>query len=116
MKKIEALAICTQNNIPLGADFHTLQSEVITRILQAADLRGYRKPKDANGSRARYFYAMLTRASNAKVNEYVVQGKYGCGWEDLTADANRKDARAMLKDYEQNENNPHRLIVRRVPA
>lgn len=116
MNKFEATTIATAHGIPLGADFHTLPSETVDRILQAADERKYIKPKNANGSRARYFYAMLTRANNSKVNEYVVQGYYGQGWEDLTSASVLREAKADIKAYRENAPGNYRLITRRVPA
>ena len=71
MKKDEAMRICAQFNIPKGDNFHVFNSDIVARIIEAADSRKYRAPKNANGSRARYFYAMLTRALNSKVPEYV---------------------------------------------
>jgi len=47
--------------IPIGADFHTLGSDQIAGILAAADWCNYRKPRNANGSRARAFHARLDR-------------------------------------------------------
>lgn len=46
--------------------------------------------------------------------EYVVQGNYGYGWEDLTAANNEREAKANLRDYQINDNSPVRLIKRRV--
>jgi hypothetical protein len=49
--------------------------------------------------------------------EYVVQGNYGYGWEDLTASDNPLEAKADLKAYRENELGvAHRLITRRVPV
>ena len=48
-------------NVPLGADFHALASTTVESLLHWADHYRYRKPKDANGSRARYFHAYLQR-------------------------------------------------------
>lgn len=49
--------------------------------------------------------------------EYVVQGNYGYGWEDLTASDNQAEARNDLKAYRENETGvSHRLITRRVPV
>ncbi len=48
------------------------------------------------------------------VQLYFVQGNYGQGWEDLTAHDNRKDARAEMRVYDDNESYPHRVIQRRV--
>ena len=42
-------------------DFHALRSEVVDAILAEADRAKYRKPRNANGSRARYFHALLVR-------------------------------------------------------
>lgn len=47
--------------IPLDRDFHSLNSETVESILAAADEWKYRKPRNANGSRARYFHAYLVR-------------------------------------------------------
>lgn len=47
--------------IPLGQEFCTLRSDVVCRIVDAAKAAGYRKPKNANGSTGRYFYALLNR-------------------------------------------------------
>jgi hypothetical protein len=47
---------------------------------------------------------------------YVVQGNYGYGhgWEDLTAEDDRKEARDRLREYRENERGvPFRLIKRR---
>ena len=46
-------------------DFHALSSSVVDKIIAAADAARYRKPKDANGSRARYFHAMLVRRATS---------------------------------------------------
>ena len=49
--------------------------------------------------------------------EYVVQGNYGYGWEDLTASDSSSEAKADLKAYRENELGvAHRLITRRVPV
>lgn len=114
MIRFEASQIATNYRIPLNADFHTLPTDTVGRIIEAADARKYRAPKNANGSRARYFHAMLVRAFNAKVPEYVVQGHYGHGWEDLTAATTRKEAREDLKAYRENAHGAYRLIMRRV--
>jgi hypothetical protein len=56
----DTLARC---GAPLDADFHALGSSVIEAIVEAARAYGYRKPKNANGSRARYFHAYLMRTA-----------------------------------------------------
>jgi hypothetical protein len=52
--------LVTQYQIPTG-DFHTLRATAVERVLAAADFVGYRRPKNANGSRARCFHARLMR-------------------------------------------------------
>lgn len=54
-----------------------------------------------------------------KPNKYtylkVVQGNYGKGWEDVTADEDVIKAKILLREYNENERQyPHRLITRRV--
>lgn len=48
--------------------------------------------------------------------EYVVQGHYGgsAGWEDLTAETTRSEARDRLREYRENEpEHRHRIIERK---
>lgn len=47
-----------------GDDFHALRSEQVEGILHWAKAYGYRKPKNANGSKARYFFYILQRYAN----------------------------------------------------
>lgn len=44
---------------------------------------------------------------------FVVQGNYGQGWEDVTAEETWSAARAQRKTYDANEPYPHRVIKRR---
>lgn len=55
--------ILAQCGAPLDSDFHTLGRGVVCALLDSADLLGYRKPRNANGSRGRYFHAYLVRAA-----------------------------------------------------
>lgn len=60
---IEQLSI--KHGIDVKADdFHALRSEQVEGILHWAKAYGYREPKNANGSKARYFFAMLQRHAN----------------------------------------------------
>lgn len=43
------------------SDFHTLSSSQVDIILDSAKECRYRKPKNANGSRARYFFCAVQR-------------------------------------------------------
>lgn len=47
--------------IPRGADFHTLSSQQVDKLLEAADQARYQRPPKANGSRARYYHDLLQR-------------------------------------------------------
>lgn len=48
--------------------------------------------------------------------EFVIQGHYGSGWEDVTSEDKWSEAKARLKEYRDNEPQyPHRRITRRVP-
>ena len=48
---------------------------------------------------------------------YVLQGHYGCGWEDLSAEdqtsEGRKAIRKTRKEYAENEGGNYRIIKRR---
>lgn len=48
-------------------------------------------------------------------DEWVVQGNYGQGWEDVCAEDSRRAALVTLREYGDNERQyPHRLHCRRV--
>tara|TARA_Y100000310_G_scaffold330958_2_gene403651 strand:+ start:1183 stop:1398 length:216 start_codon:yes stop_codon:yes gene_type:complete len=51
--------------IDLNEDFHRLSSDKVETILADAKSLGYRQPKNANGSRARYFFYAVKRARKA---------------------------------------------------
>jgi hypothetical protein len=64
LTKTEAKEIARAAGIaPLFVNFHTLNSVQVESLIAAADARGYRKPKNANGSRGRYFFEYLKRAA-----------------------------------------------------
>lgn len=48
------------------------------------------------------------------VTDIILQGNYGHGWEDIMSCENDKEAKSYLKDYDENENYPHRIIRRKV--
>lgn len=58
---VTARAVLRNCAIEFGADFHTLRAIQVDSLLAWADQCRYRKPKAANGSRARYFHDMLQR-------------------------------------------------------
>ena len=65
-QKMNACATLEWCGINRGADFHTLSSNQVDMLLRAADQARYRKPKNANGSRARYFHDLMQRRAAAK--------------------------------------------------
>ena len=64
MTKLHAEHLALVYDIPLGKDFHALTPQKVANVLECATATKYRKPKNANGSRARYFYAYMNRAYN----------------------------------------------------
>lgn len=65
----EILARCNARNI----DFHTLSSEQVEMLLASADAVKYRKPRNANGSRGRYFHAYLSRLARRESRRRTVE-------------------------------------------
>jgi hypothetical protein len=63
----EARNIMAAIGCELNADFHRLDSNQVSRVLMEARQYGYRKPKNANGSRARYFFAFVQRTAHRKI-------------------------------------------------
>ena len=66
-----ARAIAARYDIPLHDQFHALRSDVVARIVEAADEYRYRAPRAANGSRARYFHAYLVRRAIAAARAHA---------------------------------------------
>lgn len=50
-----------QQGVSFNQDFHALPSSQVRKILDAARAAGYRKRRDAPGSKARMFYQYLSR-------------------------------------------------------
>lgn len=44
---------------------------------------------------------------------YITQGNYGSGWEDVDTNEDKQEAKRSLREYDDNELYPHRLVVRR---
>lgn len=64
--KSSAIATLAWCGINVGSDFHTLRSSHVDKLLQCADVDRYQKPKNANGSRARYYHDRLQRRAQAR--------------------------------------------------
>lgn len=56
-----ARAVLKAANIAIGQDFYTLSAWQVGMLLDEADRVKYFKPRNANGSRGRYFHALLQR-------------------------------------------------------
>jgi len=48
--------------VDLYSNFHALPALQVCAILETAIACGYKAPKNANGSRARYFYAFVQQS------------------------------------------------------
>ncbi|MBR3242248.1 MAG: hypothetical protein IKG72_13125 [Bacillus sp. (in: Bacteria)] len=48
--------------------------------------------------------------------EYVVQGNYGYGWDDLTYETSLADAKTQKRCYDENEPFPHRIVRRTIKS
>lgn len=62
----DARSILSRSGCAVASDFHALPSGTVERLRGEADAYGYRKPANANGSRLRYFHALLIRRATAK--------------------------------------------------
>lgn len=60
----EARRILAECEAPLSGDFHTLSSDTVFALLEYASQYKYRKPRNANGSRGRYWHAYLQQVAN----------------------------------------------------
>ncbi len=60
-KGANARHILSALKIEVGADFHSLSRDQVQRLLDEASLAEYRRPRDANGSKARYYHDRLQR-------------------------------------------------------
>jgi len=63
MTNYTATDLAHKYRISLEKDFFTLTHAEVQCVIDAADEVKYRKPKNANGSRGRYFFAAMQRAA-----------------------------------------------------
>jgi hypothetical protein len=61
-----AFRILNECGISKGTDFYALRFENIAALVRAAKARGYKAPRNRNGSTGRYFYEYVNRAANKK--------------------------------------------------
>lgn len=57
----EVLQYLDANGIDIEQDFSTLSFFQVLILIEMAKMQRYYKPKNANGSRARYYFAALQR-------------------------------------------------------
>jgi len=69
MDKLTARAILDDCAINPAQDFFTLSSWQVEKLLEYAVIHKYRKPKNANGSRGRYFHAYVQRKARGDVQD-----------------------------------------------
>ena len=43
---------------------------------------------------------------------FILQGNYGQGWEDLTAELSRREINVRLREYRENEGGTYRVVSR----
>lgn len=86
-----------QCGIHIGADYHTLPSGAVERLLEKAKEWGYRKPKNANGSAGRYFHDYLQRLAASSKG---VEGLYMQALKKAHVAA-RERAEAAFKENER---------------
>jgi hypothetical protein len=63
--RTHARAVLSTIHARIGQDYHTLSTFQVEQLLKEADAAKYRKPRNANGSRARYFYQLMQRRATA---------------------------------------------------
>ncbi len=61
-----AIRVLQMSNVPIGANFYALTVDQIMSLLAFADELKYRRPKNANGSRGRYFHEYMQRRARRK--------------------------------------------------
>ena len=66
-----ATEIALSEGINLRSDFHRLDSMQVARLIELAKQQGYQKPKNASGSRGRYFFYYLQKG----LGEYAKGGE-----------------------------------------
>ena len=60
-----AYEACVNAGINMHLDFHALRSSETARLAELAAAFKYRKPRGANGSTARYFFAYVNKGRDA---------------------------------------------------
>lgn len=61
--RADAIESLRRAGVPVGGNFFTLSQDQVSALLAEADRAKYRQPRNANGSRARYFHERLQNAA-----------------------------------------------------
>jgi hypothetical protein len=105
---------------PLAYSYGYFQGKTGTPISKDKDLapeyvRGYKVGKAEKEGKPTFKVKQAKAKKNKWKDEFVVQGNYGQGWEDVTSEGTHSEARQRLKEYNENETMyGHRLITRKV--
>ena len=59
----DARDILTRAHVPIGGNFFSLSQSDVAALLAEADKHKYRAPRNANGSRGRYWHDYLQRVA-----------------------------------------------------
>jgi|WetSurMetagenome_2_1015567.scaffolds.fasta_scaffold25323_2 hypothetical protein len=86
------------------------------RTAEGTEFHAYSTDKKAKEDMNKRFFAeeMPVKKIRKTKEVFVIQGNYGQGWEDVTEEEKFSEAKARLKEYNENESYPHRRITRRV--
>jgi hypothetical protein len=76
--RTDARATLAALDIPIGADFHALNRSQVDALLFEAKRARYRRPQNANGSKARYYHDRLQRLARIMVVGLSLALTVGC--------------------------------------
>lgn len=65
-KAQNAREILSRCHVARGENFDTLSASTVESLLEFADIEKYRKPRNANGSRGRYYHDRLQRLARGE--------------------------------------------------
>lgn len=66
MSHCDARAMLERQGVDFSEDFHALPSSKVDLIVEAARAAGYRKRRDAPGSRGRMYFQLLSRQKGCR--------------------------------------------------
>lgn len=103
----EARQQLKNHGVPLGQDFHQLDSETVQGVIDAADAHRYRKSKNAPGSRARMFYEYANRQATPRrpAGRTYYINRTGDGYRETVSEVSpdqggKKEAERECSEYQ----------------